>query len=341
MPLFRRDEALGLTFRAGDLAELQRSTHELAIEAVGDGRFEDAAALAAYLLEEALEPQEAFTEWAAMLPAFLLERGAAPEKVAAEEIRIHRLVAGTERFDFAAGWARYRGEVEEIRRLCAARDGAAADLVATAARHWREDHDIKCDIVCELLALVPRFLSEQAVVDFWDRAMAVWYPNYRRFALAAQPWEVSRGQLVDMAVLALRGHMPGAGRGGAIAIRDEGDAIALEFAPCGSGGRTFDTAPDGTPPRVEPPYGHRLVEGRHDWAWNRPGVCLYCTHCCRLGQQKAIEVMGFPARVVTPPVWPQDRDKAVCTWRIYKDPSAVPQSAYRDVGATPPENDEP
>lgn len=42
-----------------------------------------------------------------------------------------------------------------------------------------------------------------------------------------------------------------------------------------------------------------------------------------------------PVRVVEPPVWPHDADLA-CTWTVYKDPSLVPDDAYRRVGLEPP-----
>lgn len=328
-----------MSFRRGSPSELERSTHAVAIEAIEEGRFDDAAALAAYVIEEGTEPQEVYVAWVEAIPEFLIRNGVPREAVEAEIARITALLSPDEDnpLDFEPGWDRYKELIAEAVACCEKKDkpGAIAAIEA-AALHWREDHDRKCDWVCELLGFLAKTLGQERVVEFWDEGMAIWYGNYSRFAPDNQDWSLSHRQLVDMAIFALRGHMPGPKRGGDITYRDEGDCIAVEFAPCGSGGRTFDTAPDGTPPRFEPPYGHALVEGKHDWAWNLEGVCLYCTHCCRLGQQKAIEAMGYPARVVSPPVWPRDREKSVCTWRFYKHPDLIPDEAFLEVGATPP-----
>ena len=42
---------------------------------------------------------------------------------------------------------------------------------------------------------------------------------------------------------------------------------------------------------------------------------------------------GFPTRVVEPPTWPEARHGGKCVWSVYKDPSLVPEDAYRQVGA--------
>ncbi|MBZ9772447.1 hypothetical protein [Mesorhizobium sp. CO1-1-8] len=338
-PVLWRDEDLGLTLRRGDEVTLSKSTYDTAIEALKAREFEQAARLIEYTFEEAQEPQDVYASWSKLVPQFLLDNGVDPAIIAGEEQRIATLIRHRDGrpFDFESGWERHRALIAEAAACCRAEESDAAIVAIENARtYWQDDHDRKCDWVCEILAAIPRHLGEERVVDFWDLGMSVWYPNYRRFRLENQDWNLSSRQLVDMGILALRGHLTGPGRRGDIAIRDEGDCIALEFAPCGSGGRTFNTASDGTSPRLEPPYNHAVVQGNHDWAWNKAGVCLYCTHCCRLGQQKSAEMLGFPARVISPPIWPQARDKAVCTWRIYKDPSLVPEEAYTQIGKSPP-----
>ncbi|MDF2823600.1 MAG: hypothetical protein K0R68_1008, partial [Mycobacterium sp.] len=118
------------------------------------------------------------------------------------------------------------------------------------------------------------------------------------------------------------GHLCGPRRDGAFSVTEESDRWVISFAPCGSGGRTFESAFD----------SRRVTTERHDWAWNTVGVCLYCAHCCQLQQRVPIARLGFPLRVVEPPT----DAEPVCTWSIYKDPRDVPDAAYTSVGFDPP-----
>jgi len=336
-----RDEDLGLNFRGGTLDELQQGTFDAAAEAIRAGDQERATLLAAYTIEEALEPQEAYTDWTRLVPDFLARHGVSRPTIDAELQRIDTLVRAADGgpFDLEAGWAAFRALIGETRTACAAGESDLALARLEAARRvWLDHHDRFCDRIGELISAVARHLGEGAVEAFWDEAMARWYPNYDRFDLDRQAWDKSARQLLHMAVLALRGHLTGPGRRGDIVILDEGECWALQFRPCGSGGRSFHGEPEmGLPPRFEPPFAQAVVKGRHDWAWNKPGVCLYCTHCCQLGQRMPIRRLGYPTRVIDPPIWPRDRDRAVCTWRIYKHPSAVPAEAYAEVGERKPE----
>jgi hypothetical protein len=51
-----------------------------------------------------------------------------------------------------------------------------------------------------------------------------------------------------------------------------------------------------------------------------------------LQQLKPIDNLGFPARVIDPPLAPGDS----CRWTVYRDPGDVPESAYRRVGRGKP-----
>ena len=96
--------------------------------------------------------------------------------------------------------------------------------------------------------------------------------------------------------------------------------MQLTFAPCGSGGRI----------RAAEQFG--VTTERHDWAWNEVGVCHYCVHCCVLQQLEPIDNLGYPARVIDPPLDPGDS----CSWTVYRDRHDVPEEAYRRVGAARP-----
>ena len=168
--------------------------------------------------------------------------------------------------------------------------------------------------------------------------MGSMYSAYARFDIDKRPWADSLDEMLHMAVFALRGHLSGPGRMGDVNIVEEEDRWRIEFDPCGSGGRTMRPDPDqNLAARIEPPFNQAIAEEEHDWAWNRKGVCLYCTHCCQLGQRKPIQLLGYPARVIEPPVWPSDDPNPKCAWIIYKDPTKVPERYYREVGEEKPD----
>jgi hypothetical protein len=120
-------------------------------------------------------------------------------------------------------------------------------------------------------------------------------------------------------------------------LQEEEDRWVFRFDPCGSGGRTLsaDANADGTA-RVGAPFGFGITTQEHDWAWRTKGVCLYCAHCCQLQERASIARLGYPVRVVEPPVWGTTEPHSYCTWSVYKDPELVPGEAYRRVGATKP-----
>ena len=78
-----------------------------------------------------------------------------------------------------------------------------------------------------------------------------------------------------------------------------------------------------------------MTTEQHDWAWNAAGVCAYCVHCCLLNEVVPIERLGYPTRVIEPPLWPAARENATCTWWVYDDPSLIPDWVYERVGASP------
>ena len=59
-------------------------------------------------------------------------------------------------------------------------------------------------------------------------------------------------------------------------------------------------------------------------------------HCCQLQERAPIARLGYPVRVVEPPVWGTAEPRGYCTWSVYKDPRLVPPEAYRRVGAAEP-----
>ena len=335
------DVDLGHAAPRGPMAEQGESSYRRAAQALASGRFQDAADLGRYTIEEAREGHEVYAAWSDQTRRYLLREGVSAETVAAEDARLAGLLCLDDgsAFDAAERWAEYNRLIEKFVFSCDASDGAAAAANLEAARlSWRATHDRACDWLYGLLDAVVRHLGEARIGPLWDELMAPMYATYDHYDPATTPWPESIRRLVLVAAESLRGHLSGPGRMGDIEIVEEAGRRVLSFDPCGSGGRTYrDDKAEGYTPRMAPPYAFAVTEEEHDWAWNKKGVCVYCVHCCQLNQRMPIARFGFPTRVVTPPTWPEARTGGKCVWSIYKDPTAVPEEAYSEVGFEKPE----
>jgi hypothetical protein len=319
------------------------STYRAAAAAMEDGRWDDAVGLARYLVTEAEEGHRLFPEFTERCFTFLLERGVAPADVEHERERLLELVRLPDGrvFDIEEGWSSFTSTIDVFGAACRRmRREEALRLLDQAREAWRQTHDRACDLVFGAIDACARLLGEEAVPDVWDVLMADLYPSRDRFDIDVNPWSRSLHELIVDALESLRGHLSGAERMGDVEVIEEPDRFVLRFAPCGSGGRTYQPDVEGGPPRMEDPFGFGVTSAPHDWSWGKAGVCLYCVHCCRLQEQVPIERFGYPVRVVDPPTWPAARAggaAGVCTWTIYKDPDSVPEEAYRRVGARKPD----
>lgn len=329
---------VGAKIRAGGWADHAASTYALATMALAEGRGADAAELARYTVQEALEAYELFTAWCREIPAFLALRGVAAEVIAGEAARLVALSAGAGGtvFDADAGWQRYRALVEAFAGGAVAGQGKPA-LLEEAREAWRDTHDRLCDGVYFWIDAAACYLGEDSVGELWDVLMQPMYDYYIRYDTDVHPWPRSFDLLMHYALEGLRGHLSGPGRTGTVEVVEEADRWALRFDPCGSGGRTLRDDPDsGAGPRIGPPWNLGVTTKPHDWSWNKAGICLYCVHCCQLNERMPMRRFGYPTRVVDPPVWPEARDGGKCTWYVYKDPALVPEEVYRRVGAVKP-----
>jgi hypothetical protein len=334
------DADLGAPARIGALAEKARSTYALAREALKGGRPQEAARLGRHTVEEAREAYELYRDWIGEIRDFLTAEGLAATDLAVDERRLTdllRLEDGRP-FDLDAGWRNYIARIEDFAALAEAGDAAGATVALRAAwAAWLETHDKGCDQVSGLLDVVARRLGEERIGPLWDRLMAPMYASYARYDTDLTPWPDSFRRLLVVALEALRGHLSGPAREGAIEVEDHPDRVVLRFDPCGSGGRSLrHDAVTGAGPRTEPPFGFRVTERAHDWSWGRKGICLCCVHCCQLNMRMPIARFGYPTRVVEPPTWPAARAGGTCSWTIYKDPRLVPAAAYQAVGGVKP-----
>jgi hypothetical protein len=316
------------------------STYALALRAIATGDASEGVRRIRQLLDDAAEGRELFPLFIERARRFLLDRGVAPAAVDGEEQRILSLLGATAdgALDMPRQWAGAAELATGAERACLAGDGdAACELVERFRSAWVTVHDRFCDVVCALFSLAAGELGESVVGAMWDDAIGDMYPTRDEYGPQRRPWAESVELLLADAAASLRGHLSGPGRTGEVSLQEQADRWVFRFEPCGSGGRTMraDANADGAA-RVGPPFGFRVTAQENDWAWRTKGVCLYCAHCCQLQERASITRLGYPVRVVEPPVWGTTEPRGYCTWTVYKDPRLVPAEAYRRVGATKP-----
>jgi hypothetical protein len=314
-----RWSAAGRAVRTGSWSEQATPTLDRIEAALGDGRLDDAAALGRHLVVEAREIHELYTEWSEAVPEILAGRGVPADRLEGAAAGIVRSVGA---FDPDDDWALFRAAVEDFATGCERSAVDRAERLTVAVAAWRTAHDRHRDRVASWIAVAVGELGEAALGALWRELQAGGIADYARYDPRQTAWEQSFAFVVQTAIEGMHGHLGGPGGRGEVEVTDHGDRVQLTFAPCGSGGRL----------RAVERFG--VTTERHDWAWNEVGVCHYCVHCCVLQQLEPIDNIGFPVRVIDPPLHAGEP----CSWTVYRDPGDVPESAYRRVGRVKPPN---
>jgi hypothetical protein len=315
-------DLLGHEVRSDAWLDQGRSTYQKAYDAMSSGDFDTAIDLGRLTVQEATEAYELFSAWLIEIPRIVTAHGVDTDVVVAQLDVLSREVGAV---DLDAGWTEYTELIDRFIEACSRGElEAASDLLERARLVWERHHDPACDMIAALFGFAAARLGEAFIGELWDVLLSDMYERSARvYAADELPW----GRAVERLLLdifeATRGHLSGPARDGEFMIDEEPDRWVVRFQPCGSGGRAMQSVP---PARA-------VTADEHDWAWNTRGVCLYCAHCCQLQQRAPIDRLGFPLRVIDPPVRGR---RAVCTWSIYKDRHAIPDIAYTSVGFDPP-----
>lgn len=340
-PVVHFDETLGQTTRSGTWHELAVGTFTAIHDALAAAELGAAAELIRVTVEEARELREIYAVWPREILGWLRGQGSEPAQIEAARARLANILLAEhgKHYDLAVEWDRYRRLVDDAVTACSAGDpGQAASLVERAQETWRLVHDYCVDEVYGLLDGVVRLRGEDALPQVWGHLMRDWYDDHaQRLDVRNQPWEESAHQLMTAITHGFHGHLSGTDRSGGMTFTEEADRWGFRFDPCGSGGRVIRDDTTGGRPRPARPFQLAVTSRPYDWAWNRTGVQAYCVHCCLLNMVVPIDRLGYPTRVVEPPVWPEARAGAGCTWWIYKDPALVPDEVFARVGRRRPD----
>ena len=329
-------ETLGRRTRSGDWEEQAFSTYQNIRDAVGDGRFSEAAILIDFFRDEA---EVIYGIFRSLIPdgnQFLMDRGVLREELESINARILDLLSLPDGRPFHARrlWEEFRSIGVDLIRKCGEGDRIGLlTLLEQYKETWRLIQDRDVDHFYGLLNEAVNRFGEPVLSDIWDFVIGPLFKmRYAKFDIADFAWSESLPVNLYLAFESMRGHLVGPDRLGNIEFEEDEERFTFRFDPCGSGGRILrGDSIEGSPSRMEGPYNWGVTKERHDFAWNKQGVCYYCTHCCVVMQLKPIEAFGYPVRVVEPPTYPDNTDSK-CTWHVYKDPLKVPERYYQDVG---------
>ncbi|CAA9534933.1 MAG: hypothetical protein AVDCRST_MAG79-1268 [uncultured Thermoleophilia bacterium] len=338
-------DVIGRRVRVGDWQDQTVSTYRRIHAALDGGAWDEAAELAEYFVDEAKVCWVLYRQWIRDIAGYLATNGVSEDDLAAIEEQIaeaSRLPDGSP-FDSDAHWARFTSLVEDVVHAARAGDATTARRSMDEAKEvWRQTHDRDVDHTYGLMAAVKTRLGEDHIRPMYDVVLLPLFAwRYEKFDIDKHPWDEALETLLYVAIEAMRGHLVGPERTGDMELVETDDRYILRFDPCGSGQRTVrGDWVEGTPPRMEPPYGWPVSEEPQDWNHGTPGVCLYCAHCIVLMELMPMDRFGYPVRVVDPPVYPDtDPDpgrRQRCQWQIFKDPTAVPAELYERAGRTKP-----
>jgi len=338
-------EALGRRVRMGTWEEQKVSTYRKIREALGEGRWDDAANLAAYFVDEANVCFTLYRQWISDLNGFLRDRGVPQDEL--DELNAS-IVAKLPLPD-GRGWQprqRWNEVLDLAQRFTGAayreQQDRALAFLDELKEAWRQTHDRDVDHAYGLMSEIVARFGEGAIGEMWNRVLLplfVW--RYEKFDIDKHPWDEGLEVLMLVACEAMRGHLVGPERTGDFELIETDDRFILRFDPCGSGQRTVrGDWIEGTPPRMEPPYGWSVSQEEHPWNHFTKGVCHYCTHCITLMEEMPIDRFGYPVRVIDPPTYPdtsRDPDmRQKCQWQMFKDPTRVPEEYYARTGRSKP-----
>ena len=324
-------EALKRRVRRGDLREQAVSTWAKLLEAIDREDPADAAALAAYAVDEAKIHCDVMAQWRADLRMLLYDKGVSQERVAADEQRLIDLLAlpDGEPFDVPRLWSRLLDLILELQGSAHQQDwDEARRLVSDARELWRMISDRDVDWCSGVMNELVLHAGEEVVPEMWERILwPLFNWRYDKFYVALE---------------AMRAYLSTPERDGApLELVEYDDRWVLRFDPCGSGGRSMRGEPrDNARSRMEAPFNFKVIEKAYDWTDGKEGVCVYCNHCQVVLEHWPMDRFGYPVRVVDPPTYPAaDRESGrtkKCQWTMYKDPTAAPEEIYERAGRTKP-----
>ena len=286
-----------------------------------------------------------YTQWHQEGEAFLLSKGVTEADL--DGIRADLKLLVNTRFDDGVPYDRVAelGRYRMLKARLVRHLNAPADVALTTFDEWKECwraiHDRDVDYASGIMNVALVRFGEAVLEDLLRAGITPRFDaRYGRYDISQVEWAKAFDDLVHTSIETQRGHLVGPEREGTPELQSFEDRVVISFQPCGTGGRTVaGDAISGTPSRHLAPYYFHTIDGKHDFAWNKSGVCQYCSHCAMMTGKLPIERFGYPLRVVDPPL--KGHPNGRCTWTLYRDPRNAPASYYEMLGERKPGPDEP
>ena len=194
---------------------------------------------------------------------------------------------------------------------------AAKALIDRAVTQWAGLQDYSINWITSLLTFVADELGEEAV----ERALRKTGDEFVRPRRSSDvEWgSLPAAQRAKVIARSMLGNM------GEVEVSEDDEKIVLAFR-CGSGGKLID---DG---RYEGDHPYWTLSERSGRTFMRDELPVYCAHCSVNNEIQPVEWGEAPSSIEYPPERPGER----CIHHIYKDVSAIPDTAYVRIGKAPP-----
>src|SRR5581483_7340519 len=166
--------ALGRRVRLGSWEDQKVSTYRKIREAIEQERWDDAAELGNYFVDEAKVCFAIYRQWIPDLNGFLAENGVSQEELAAvnAEIVAKLDLPDGRSWDPYRQWHDFVTQVEELVALVHREHAAAALAKLDELKEtWRQCHDRDVDHTYGLMSEIVKRVGESAIGPMWDKVL--------------------------------------------------------------------------------------------------------------------------------------------------------------------------
>lgn len=346
MSVLKYNKVFDRKIRNDSFEEMQVTTFQRIKDCIRSKDLDDAIEYIEYFDFQASVDYNLYKDWFPLFDQFADDKGVSESELQGVKDELNLLVnhwiAPDNPYDRESELRKHHMLQARLTRHLNAPVSVAINSLEEWKEHWRTIHDRDVDYVSGLMNYAHLKFGEESIEELYRGYLTGphfdW--RYKRFDVSISDWKDMFENLLYVTLESVQGHLFGPKREGHVDVLDLEDRVEMTFTPCGSGGRTV--AGDkiaGTASRHEAPYYYKVMEKKHDFSWNKTGVCHYCVHCSMVLEKMPIEKFGYPVRVVEPPVYPDNPSQ--CKYIMYKDPRDVPEKYYTRVGEKKPPPDVP